>query len=59
MELLKTNIQDLSSRVLDKKSLDYFDTYSLVTRITFILMLLALVAVYDLEIHQMNVKAIF
>ena len=42
-----------------KEGLDYFDTYSLVTRITSIRMLIALAAVYGLEIHQMNMKTIF
>ncbi|KAF3684374.1 putative tyrosyl-DNA phosphodiesterase 2-like [Capsicum annuum] len=42
-----------------KKGLDYFDTYSPVTRITSIRMLIALAAVYDLQIHQMDVKTTF
>ena len=42
-----------------KECLDYFDTNSPVTRITSIWMLFALVAVYDLEIHQMDVKIVF
>ena len=42
-----------------KEGLDYFDTYSPVTRITSIRMFIALAAVYGLEIHQMNVKAVF
>ncbi|KAF3633924.1 putative glucan endo-1,3-beta-glucosidase A-like [Capsicum annuum] len=42
-----------------KESLDYFDTYSPVTRITSIQMLIALAAVYDLQIHQMDVKTAF
>ena len=42
-----------------KEGLDYFDTYSPVTRITSIEMLIALAAVYDLEIHQMDVKTAF
>ncbi|KAF3682389.1 putative FACT complex subunit SSRP1-like [Capsicum annuum] len=42
-----------------KEGLDYFDTYSPVTRITSIRMLNALAAVYGLEIHQMDVKTIF
>ncbi|KAF3666134.1 hypothetical protein FXO37_10729 [Capsicum annuum] len=39
-----------------KEGLDYFDIYSPVTRITLIQ---TLVVVYDLEIHQMDVKTIF
>ncbi|KAF3648173.1 hypothetical protein FXO38_18296 [Capsicum annuum] len=42
-----------------KEGLDYFDTYSPVTRITSIQMLISLAAVYGLEIHQMNVKTAF
>lgn len=42
-----------------KEGLDYFDTYSPVTRITSIRMLIALAAVYGLEIHQMDVKTTF
>ena len=42
-----------------KKGLDYFDTYSPVTMITTIRMLIALAAVHDLKIHQMNVKTTF
>ena len=42
-----------------KEGLDYFDTYSPVTRITSIRMLIALAAVYGLEIHQMDVKTVF
>ena len=42
-----------------KEGLDYFNTYSPVTRITSIRMLIALAAVYGLEIHQMGVKTAF
>ena len=42
-----------------KERLDYFDTYSLVTRITSIRMLIAVAALYNLEIHQMDVKTAF
>ena len=42
-----------------KEGLDYFDTYSPVTRITLIRMLIALAAVHDLKIHQMDVKTTF
>ncbi|PHT75047.1 hypothetical protein T459_22324 [Capsicum annuum] len=42
-----------------KEDLDYFDTYSPITRITSIRMLIALTAVYGLEIHQMDVKILF
>ena len=42
-----------------KEGLDYFDTYSTVTRITSIRMLIALEAVHDFKIHQMDVKTTF
>ena len=42
-----------------KEGLDLFDTYSPVTRITSIRMLIALVAVHDFKIHQMDVKTTF
>ena len=42
-----------------KEGLDYFDTYSPVTRITSIRMLIAIVALHSLEIHQMDVKTTF
>ncbi|XP_070017891.1 uncharacterized protein [Nicotiana sylvestris] len=42
-----------------KKGLDYFDTYSPITRITSIRLLVALATVYDLKIHQMDVKIAF
>ena len=42
-----------------KEGLDYFETYSPVTRITSIRMLIALAAVHDLKIHQMDVKKVF
>jgi len=42
-----------------KEELDYFDTYSLVTRITFIQMLIVIVVLYNLDIHQMDVKTAF
>ena len=42
-----------------KEGLDYFDTYSPVTRITFIRMVLAIAALRNLEIHQMDVKTAF
>src|SRR5215813_3783108 len=42
-----------------KEGLDYFDTYSPVTRITSIRMLIAIAALFGLEIHQMDVKTAF
>jgi hypothetical protein len=42
-----------------KECVDYFDTYSSVTRITSIKMLIAIAALYNLKIHQMDVKTTF
>ena len=42
-----------------KEWLDYFDTYSPVTRIMSIRMLIAIAVLYNLEIHQMDVKTVF
>ena len=42
-----------------KEGLDYFDTYSPVRRISSIRMLIAIVAIHNLEIHQMDVKIAF
>ena len=42
-----------------KEGLDYFDTYSLVTRISSIRMLIAIATIHNLEIHQMDVKTAF
>ncbi|KAJ9561120.1 hypothetical protein OSB04_006280 [Centaurea solstitialis] len=42
-----------------KEGLDYFDTYSPVTRITSIRLVLAIAAIRNLQIHQMDVKTAF
>ena len=42
-----------------KERLDHFDIYSLVTRITSIRMLISIAALFNLEIHQMDVKTAF
>ena len=42
-----------------RESLDYFDTYSSVTRINSIRMILAIATLRNLEVHQMNVKTAF
>jgi len=42
-----------------KKGLDYFDTYYLVSRMNTIRILIALAASYNLEIRQMDVKTAF
>ena len=41
------------------EGLNYFDTYSTVTRINFIRMVLVIVALRNLEVHQMDVKTVF
>ncbi|XP_075475893.1 uncharacterized protein LOC142514930 [Primulina tabacum] len=42
-----------------REELDYFDTYSPVSRITSIRVILAIVALRNLEVHQMDVKTAF
>ncbi|GKB92703.1 zinc finger, CCHC-type containing protein [Tanacetum coccineum] len=42
-----------------KERIDYFDTYAPVARITTIRLLLALAAIHNLVIHQMDVKTTF
>ena len=39
-----------------KQNVDYFDTFALVTRISFICILIALASIHKLFIHQMDVK---
>ena len=41
------------------EGLEFFDTFSLVTRITSIRLLVAMAAIFDLQIHQMDVKTAF
>ncbi|GKF46023.1 zinc finger CCCH domain-containing protein 14, partial [Tanacetum coccineum] len=41
-----------------REGLDYFDTYSSVTRITSIRTIIAIAALRNLEIHQMDVKTV-
>ncbi|KAB2622339.1 DNA polymerase zeta catalytic subunit-like [Pyrus ussuriensis x Pyrus communis] len=42
-----------------KEGLDYFDTYSPIARITSIRLLIAIASLYNLEIHQVDVKTAF
>ena len=42
-----------------REGLDYFDTYSPVMRITFIRMILAIAALRNLQLHQIDVKTAF
>ena len=41
------------------KDIDYFDTYSLITKIATIRILVALATIYNLVVHQMDVKTTF
>ena len=42
-----------------KADLDFFDTFSPITRITSIGLLIAISAIFDLKFHQMDVKTTF
>ncbi|GKA04938.1 calcineurin B-like protein 4 [Tanacetum coccineum] len=42
-----------------REGLDYFDTYSIVTRITSVRMIFAIAALRNLEVHQIDVKKAF
>ena len=42
-----------------KADLDFFDTFSRVTRITSIRLLISIAAIFYLKIHQMDVKTAF
>nr|KAJ0194733.1 hypothetical protein LSAT_V11C700346650 [Lactuca sativa] len=42
-----------------KECIDFFDTYAPVARISTIRLLLALATIYNLVIHQMDVKTVF
>ncbi|GJY52364.1 retrotransposon protein, putative, ty1-copia subclass [Tanacetum coccineum] len=42
-----------------REGLDYFDTYSLVTRTTSVRMILAIAALINLKIHQIDMKKAF
>jgi hypothetical protein len=50
---------EIDSIMQNHTGLDFFDTYSPVTRITSIRTLLAIAAIHNLEIHQMDVKTAF
>jgi len=41
------------------ENIDFFDTYSPVTRITSIRVLISIATVYNLIVHQMDVKTAF
>lgn len=44
----------VAKRYKQKKGLDYFDTYSPISRITSIRILIEIASIYDMEIHQMD-----
>ena len=50
---------DYAKGFTQKSSIDYFDVYSTVARITTIRVLIVLVAIHKLILHQMNVKTTF
>ena len=61
---LHESIEKYKTRLVMKgykqtEGLDYFNTYSPVTRINFIRMVLAIVVLRNLKVHQMNVKTTF
>ena len=49
----------VAKRFKQETDLDFFDTFSPVTRITSITLLIAIAAIHDLKIHQMDVKTAF
>lgn len=58
------SIQTFKARLVakgfrQKEGIDYFDTYAPVARITSIRVLLALSSIYNLYVHQMDVKTAF
>ena len=61
---LDGSIENFKARLVakgfkQKVNLDFFDTFSLVTRITSIRLLIAIVLICYLKIHQMDVKIAF
>ena len=60
MGLFKLLKPDWQLKDLDKKKgIDYFDTYAPVARIASIQVLLALASIFNLYVHQMDVKTAF
>ena len=58
------SIQAFNARLVangftQKEGVDYFDTYTLMARITYIKVLFALASIYKLHVHQMDVKTAF
>jgi hypothetical protein len=55
----KYKVRLVAKRFIQKQNVDYFDTFSLVTRISSICILIALASIHNLFIHQMDVKTVF
>jgi len=55
----KFKIKLLAKGLTQKEDIDYFDTYAPVARISTIEVLIALASIYNLGIHQMDVKIAF
>ena len=55
-EACQKNEEELFKQKVD---LDFFDTFSLVTRITSIRLFIAIATTFDLKIHQMELKTDF
>ncbi|KAL0315039.1 UNVERIFIED_CONTAM: Retrovirus-related Pol polyprotein from transposon TNT 1-94 [Sesamum calycinum] len=55
----KFKAREVAKGFKQKEGIDYFDTYSPVARLTTIRVLIALASMYNLSIHQMNVKTTF
>lgn len=55
----KFNARFVAKGFIQKQGINYFDTYSLTTRLDTIRVLIALARIHDLVIHQMDVKMIF
>ena len=58
------SIQTFKARLVEKgfkqrEEVDYFNTYAPVLRITFIHVMLAFTSIYELIVHQMDVKTAF
>ena len=60
MDLLKNSKQGLLLKVLNKKKiLIFFDTFSPVTKVSSIRLLIAIAAIHNLMTHQVDVKTVF
>ena len=56
---LQTFKARLAKGFRQKEGIDYFDTYALIARIASIRVLLALASIFNLYVHQMDVKTAF